>query len=33
MDKYLRIGYGNNFEQLKKALQIFSKWLEKINQN
>jgi aspartate/methionine/tyrosine aminotransferase len=33
LDKYLRIGYGNNFEQLKKALQIFSKWLEKINQN
>lgn len=27
MDKYLRIGYGNNFEQLKKALEIFSKWL------
>jgi aspartate/methionine/tyrosine aminotransferase len=33
MDKYLRIGYGNNFEQLKKALQIVSRWLEKINQN
>lgn len=27
MDKYLRIGYGNNFEQLKKALKIFSDWL------
>lgn len=27
MDKYLRIGYGNNFEQLKKALGIFSDWL------
>ena len=27
MDKYLRIGYGNNFEQLKKALNIFSEWL------
>lgn len=29
MDKYLRIGYGNNFEQLKKALEIFSEWLQK----
>ena len=28
MDKYLRIGYGNNFEQLKKALEIFSDWLK-----
>lgn len=28
-DKYLRIGYGNNFEQLKTALQIFSQWLSK----
>lgn len=28
MDGYLRIGYGNNFEQLKKALEIFSKWLK-----
>ncbi|MBD5401636.1 aminotransferase [bacterium] len=27
LDKYLRIGYGNNFEQLKKALGIFSEWL------
>ena len=27
MDKYIRIGYGNNFEQLKKALEIFSSWL------
>ena len=30
-DGYLRIGYGNNFEQLKKALQIFSQWLDKNN--
>lgn len=29
MDKYLRIGYGNNFDQLKTALEIFSKWLHK----
>ena len=28
LDKYLRIGYGNNFEQLKKALTIFSTWLK-----
>lgn len=27
---YLRIGYGNNFEQLKTALEIFSKWLNKL---
>lgn len=27
---YLRIGYGNNFEQLKKALEIFSKWLNNL---
>lgn len=27
MDKYLRIGYGNKFEELEKALKIFSKWL------
>lgn len=27
LDGYLRIGYGNNFEQLKEALDIFSKWL------
>ena len=26
LDGYLRIGYGNNFEQLKKALEIFSSW-------
>ena len=26
-DKYLRIGYGNNFEKLKEALKIFSDWL------
>lgn len=30
VDGYLRIGYGNNFEQLKKALEIFSNWLRKI---
>ncbi len=29
MDKYLRIGYGNNFEHLKKALKIFSEWLQR----
>ncbi len=29
LDKYLRIGYANNFEQLKKALEIFSAWLNK----
>ncbi len=29
LDGYLRIGYGNNFEQLEKALSIFSKWLRK----
>lgn len=29
MDKYLRIGYGNNFEQLQKALEIFSDWFVK----
>lgn len=28
LDKYLRIGYGNNFEQLKKALENFSTWLK-----
>lgn len=28
VDKYLRIGYGNNFEQLEKALKIFSDWLK-----
>ena len=28
MDKYLRIGYGNNFDQLEKALKIFSDWLK-----
>ena len=27
LDRYLRIGYGNNFEQLCKALEIFSNWL------
>lgn len=26
-DKYLRIGFGNNPEKLKKALTIFSQWL------
>lgn len=30
LDGYLRIGYGNNFEQLKKALEIFSKWLHSL---
>ncbi len=30
LDKYLRIGYGNNFEQLKKALEIFSGFLKHI---
>lgn len=29
LDGYIRIGYGNNFEQLKKALSIFSQWLHK----
>ena len=29
LDGYLRIGYGNNFEQLKQALEIFSEWLSK----
>lgn len=28
MDGYLRIGYANNFEQLKKALEIFSQWFK-----
>lgn len=28
LDGYLRIGYGNNFEQLKNALDIFSDWLK-----
>ena len=27
LDKYVRIGYGNNFEQLEKALGIFSEFL------
>ncbi|MBP3821655.1 aminotransferase [bacterium] len=27
-DKYLRIGYGNNHEILKKGLEIFSQWLK-----
>ena len=26
-DNYLRIGYGNNFDKLRIALQIFSEWL------
>ena len=26
LDGYLRIGYGDNFEQLKKGLEIFSDW-------
>lgn len=29
LDGYLRIGYANNFEKLKKALSIFSKWLNR----
>lgn len=29
MDKYLRIGYGNNFEKLKIALKVFSDFLHK----
>ena len=29
LDKYLRIGYGNNFDKLKIALEIFSKFLHK----
>lgn len=28
LDGYLRIGYGNNPDKLKKALYIFSDWLE-----
>ncbi len=28
-ENYLRIGYGNNFEELKTALEIFSTWLRK----
>ena len=28
-DGYLRIGFGNNFEQLKTALDVFSAWLSK----
>ena len=28
VDGYLRIGYANNFAQLKIALEIFSKWLK-----
>lgn len=28
LDGYLRIGYGNNFDKLKKALYIFSEWLK-----
>ncbi len=27
---YLRIGYGNNFEQLQKALKIFSHWINNL---
>ncbi len=27
VEGYLRIGYANNFEQLEKALKIFSNWL------
>ena len=28
LDGFLRIGYGNNFEQLKTALNIFSEWIK-----
>lgn len=28
-DKFLRIGYGNNFEKLEIALNIFSDWINK----
>lgn len=28
VDKYVRIGYGNSFEKLKKALNIFSEFLK-----
>lgn len=31
LDGYLRIGYGNNFEKLKKALEIFSEFLQSQN--
>jgi len=27
IDEYLRIGYGNNHDDLKKALEIFSQWI------
>ena len=27
-DRYVRIGYGNNFKRLKKALNIFSEWMK-----
>lgn len=29
LDGYLRIGYGNNFDQLKTALKIFSDWIKR----
>lgn len=29
LDGYLRVGYGNNFDNLKKALEIFSGWLNR----
>jgi aspartate/methionine/tyrosine aminotransferase len=29
VENYLRIGYANNFENLKKGLEIFSHWLNK----
>lgn len=31
LDRYLRIGYGNNFKNLEKALYMFSDWLKKQN--
>lgn len=30
-NRYLRIGYGNNFDRLETALKIFSNWLRKQN--
>ncbi|MBR1424536.1 aminotransferase [bacterium] len=28
IDGYVRVGYGNNFEQLKRGLEIFSYWMK-----
>ena len=30
MESYLRIGYGNNSEKLKKALETFSQWINNL---